>query len=157
MSIVSSVIAANDVQRDGRRWVREHHTDHTGAITPHTYLAGAADDINAAMAAYAALLVGMLREAEIARNIVAILADGRNAVTTTVHSTAAENFAELRARYLTMTRVEAIFAGDFLGSLTNAQLQTAFGMTSGQVTTLRTNKLTPAQSAATTIRATTGA
>lgn len=157
MSIVSSIIVEAGRQRDGRYQVHERHTDHTGAIWPRFYLAGAADDQNAALAAYAVLLVGMLRDAEIARNIAAVLADGRNAVTTTVHSTAAENFADLRARYLTMTRVEAIFAGDFLGSLTNAQLQNAFGMTAGQVTTLRTNKLTPAQNAATTIRATTGA
>jgi hypothetical protein len=47
--------------------------------------------------------------------------------------------------------------GDFLSTLTNAQLQTLFSMTSGQVTTLRSSKLTPAASAAATIRAATGA
>ena len=47
--------------------------------------------------------------------------------------------------------------GDFLASLTDTQLRNAFSMTAGQVTTLRTNKLTPATNAATTIRATTGA
>jgi len=36
-------------------------------------------------------------------------------------------------------------------------LQTLFGLTAGQVTTLRNQKLTPAASAAATIRAATGA
>ena len=157
MSIVSSTIAANDAQADGRLDVREHHTDHLGGLHVRRYLAASAENLNAALAAHALRLVDILREREIAQNIAAILTDGRLAVTTTQHSTAAENFAELRERYASMTRVEAIFAGDFLGSLTNAQLQTAFSMTSGQVNTLRTNKLTPAQNAATTIRATTGA
>jgi hypothetical protein len=46
--------------------------------------------------------------------------------------------------------------GDFLSSLTDGQLQTIFSMTAGQVTTLRSTKLTPAATAAATIRAATG-
>lgn len=157
MPIVSSVIAETALQRDGRRYVREHHTDHLGALWPRSYLAGAADDLTVAMAAYAVILVDQLRDAEIARNIAAVLADGRNAATTTLYSTAAENFAALRERYAGMTRTEAIFAGDFLASLTDAQLRTAFGMTQAQVNSLRTSKLTPATNAAATIRAATGA
>ena len=156
MSIVSSVRDTHP-QADGRRWVHERHTDHLGVIHPRAWLAAAAENLDTAMAAYAVLLVALLREAEINRNIAAVLADGRLAVTTTQHSTAAENFAELRSRYASMTRVEAIFAGDFLGSLTDAQLRTAFSMTQAQVNSLRTSKLTPATNAATTIRATTGA
>jgi hypothetical protein len=63
----------------------------------------------------------------------------------------------LRAAYQDATRTEAIFTGDFLGSLTDAQLRNAFGITQAQVTTLRTNKLVPAENAANTIRATSGA
>jgi hypothetical protein len=63
----------------------------------------------------------------------------------------------LRSGYQSATRIEAIFAGDFLASLTDTQLRNLFGMTQGEVTTLRTNKLTPAANAAATIRATTGA
>jgi hypothetical protein len=157
LPIISSIIADVSPQRDARRWVRELHTDHLGVQYVRTWLAQLADDLNAAISAYAAQLLSDIRDAEIARNVAAVLADGRSAVTSTNYSTAAQNFAALRTAYQNATRTEAIFIGDFLGSLSDVQLQAAFGMTAGQVTTLRTNKLTPATNAATTIRATTGA
>ncbi len=96
-------------------------------------------------------------EREIERNIQDVTTNGSLATPVLILSTAAANFAALRTAYLTATKVEAIMMGDFLSTLTDGQLQTAFGLTAGQVTTLRTNKLTPAASAASTIRATTGA
>lgn len=157
MAIVSSETVSVSTQRDGRRYVLEHHTDHLGVVWPRTWLAGAADNLAAALSAYATNLVEALKDREIAANIAAVLSDGSLAVTTFQHSTAAENRPALRAAYLTATRVEAIFIGDFLNSLTNTQLQTLFGMTNTQVNTLRTNKLTPAANAAASIRAATGA
>jgi hypothetical protein len=156
MAITASAIVGNALQKDGRRYIRERHTDHTGEFWFRAYLASVGEDLNAALATYATVLVEALRVAEIQRNVIGILADGRLAIITLVHSTAAQNFAALREAYRNATRVEAVFIGDFLGSLTDAQLQTAFGLSAAQVTTLRTSKLTPATNAATTIRATTG-
>jgi hypothetical protein len=156
MAINASVIVSNSVQKDGRSYVRERHTDHVGEEYFRTYLAPVGFNTATALSAYATLLVTVLREREIRRNIDAILDNGRLASYTLVHSTAAQNFAALREAYGSATRVEAIMIGDFLGSLTDGQLQTAFSMTAPQVTTLRTNKLTPATNAATTIRAATG-
>ncbi len=93
---------------------------------------------------------------EIERNIADVTANGSLATPVLVLSTAAANFAALRTAYQTATKVEAIMIGDFLSTLTDAQLQNAFSLTAGQVTTLRTNKLTPAASAAATIRAAAG-
>lgn len=157
MSIVTSVIASDQPQRDGRRRVHEVHTNHTGSSHSRTYVCDAGFDAAAALAAYAVLLAAELRAFEIARNVDQVKTFGSLAVTTLIHSTGAENFAALRAAYLTMTRTEAIMSGDFLSSLTNPQLMTAFSMTNAQVNTLRTNKLTPAATAAATIRAATGA
>lgn len=156
MPIVSSVIVDTGVQKDGRKWVRERHVDHVGSLYERTYLAGGADDLDAALAAYALVLASNLTLAEIAANVAAVVANGSLANASMVHSTAAQNRAAGRSAYLSATRTEAIMIGDFLSSLTDGQLQTIFSMSAGQVTTLRTNKLTPAASAAATIRAAAG-
>jgi hypothetical protein len=155
--ITSSITAEVSTQRDGRRWVLEKHLDHLGIEHVRHWLATANDDLVAALANYAQRLLDALRDAEIGRNIGNVLADGRLAVTTTGYSTNLENINALRAAYQSSTRTEAIFIGDFLGSLSDAQLRNAFDITQAQVTTLRTNKLVPAENAANTIRASTGA
>jgi hypothetical protein len=157
MPITSSTIAEIGTQRDGRRWVLEKHVDHLGVEHVRHWLAQAADDLDSALAAYALRLLDELRDAEIARNVGNVLANGREAETTTVYSTAMQNINALRVAYQSASRTEAIFIGDFLGSLTDAQIRAAFDITQGQVTTLRTNKLTPAENAANTIRAASGA
>ena len=157
MSIVSSETVSTSVQRDGRRYVVERHVDHLGVAHERTWLAGAADNLAAALAAHAVTLVEILRQREITSNIADILINGSLATITLQHSTAAQNRTALRDAYRTATRTEAIMIGDYLNTLTDAQLQTVFSMTAGQVNTLRTNKLAPAASAADTIRAATGA
>lgn len=156
MAIVSSVIAANDAQKDGRRWIRERHTDQVGKVWERVYLTTAGADINAALATFATQLALDIRDAEIASNVAQIVMLGSLASPTTVYSTGAQNFAGLRTAYQFATQTQAIMIGDFLSSLTDGQLQTAFGMTAGQVTTLRTNRLTPAANTASTIRAAAG-
>lgn len=157
MPISSSTIAGVGVQRDGRRWILERHLDHLGIEYTRHWLAGASDDLDAALASYAAQLLGGIRDAEISRNIASVMANGSQAVTSTAYSTAAQNFSALRDAYQTATRVEAIMIGDFLGSLTDVQLRAAFNTTQTQVDNLRANKLGLATSAANGIRATTGA
>jgi hypothetical protein len=156
MSIVSSVIAATDTQKDGRKWVSELHTDQVGVQYVRNYLAGALDDLNAALAAYAIILASNINLAEIAANVAAVTANGSLATISLVYSTAAENRAAGRLAYQNATRTDAIMIGDFLSSLTDGQLQTIFSMTAGQVTTLRSNKLTPAATLAASIRAAVG-
>lgn len=156
MSIVSSVVADIGTQKDGRRWVRELHTDHVGVKYVRSYLTGAIDDINAALSVYATQLASDITAAEIASNVTAVMANGSLATILLVYSTAAQNRAAGRAAYQNASRVEAIMIGDFLSSLTDGQLQTLFSMTSGQVTTLRSNRLTPAATNAAAIRAAAG-
>lgn len=156
MPIVSSLIVHEQIQRDGRRWILEEHTDHLGRKLQFHYLAAAGVVSATELAEHAIRLGNEAKRNEISANISQVTSSGSEAVTTTVHSTAAENFAALRAAYQGASRFEAIMIADFLSSLSDARLQTAFGMTAGQVTTLRANKLTPAAAAATTIRASSG-
>lgn len=111
-----------------------------------------ADYINAAASAFA----GRLSDAEIATNVADVLANGSLATPSLKFSTAADNFAALRVAYATATQLQAVMIGDFLNTLTNAQLAAAFGITAGQAATLRTNKLAPAAALATSIRASAG-
>jgi hypothetical protein len=156
MTIAASETVSVSVQAGGRRYVHERHTDHLGVAHERTWLAGAADNLADALAVYAAKLAQALRAREIDANIATIIVNGSAAIVTFNHSTAAENRTALRMKYRVATRLEAIMIGDFLNSLTNAQLQTIFGMTNTQVNALRTNKLQPAATAAATIRTAAG-
>jgi hypothetical protein len=157
MTISASVILSDRAQADGRRWIAERHTNGGGVNYLRSYLADADLDANAALVAYAITLETGLEAAEIASNIQDVATNGSLATPRLLFTTAAQNFAALRAVYQFATQVQAIMIGDYLSARTDAQLQTAFSMTAGQVTTLRTNKLTPAASAAATIRAAAGA
>ena len=157
MAIVSSAITAINPQADGRRWVQETHTDQLGVNYVINYLADAAADIQAVMTARMATLSNDLVQGEITANIASILFNGSAASIALNYSTVAQNRVALRQAYQSATRQDAIMIGDFLSSLTDAQLQALFSLTAGQVTTLRTNRLTPAATAAASIRAATGA
>lgn len=157
MAIVSSSILSDSPQKDGRRWIVAQFTDQAGQVYTQTYLAPDAQfDIAARLAADATAIGLQLAAGEIAANISAVTTLGSLATPTFVYSAVAANVAALRAAYQTATQVQAIMMGDFLSSLTSGQLQTAFGLTALQVTTLRTNFLTPAANAAATIRAAVG-
>jgi hypothetical protein len=156
-TITTSVIAAINVQKDGRRWVRELHTDLVSLVHERNYLAGALDDLNIALAAYAVQLGIDIGNAEITNNVAQVSTIGSLASPTFIYSTVAQNVAALRAAYLVATQAQAIMMGDYLSSLTDVQLENAFGLTQIQVTTLRINKLTPAAASAATLRAATGA
>ena len=60
MRIVSSQIVEDSPQIDGRRWVREVHTDDAGLMHEFAYLAEAASNVSAIMAARAADLPDQL-------------------------------------------------------------------------------------------------
>lgn len=97
------------------------------------------------------------RDNEIRKNIFRIKTQGKNANVVIAASTVAENASALREEYQSATELEAIFIGDYLQGLNNNQIGNAFGISNGQVTTLRNNKLIPARNAADAIRAEVGA
>lgn len=153
-NITSSSFAAS-VQKDGKT-VHEVHTDLVGIVHDFVYTASAVADLAAALAAHALDLGLNLELDEVRANIYGVTTLGSLFSPTFIYSTVVENVAALRAAYLTASNFQAVMMGDYLNSLTNGQLQTAFSLTAGQVTTLRTNKLTPAANLATSIRASTG-
>ena len=65
MSVVASVITLNQLQADGSRIVHEQHTDNLGIIHELRYLPGAGVDVNAVLAAHAAMVAQSLVETEI--------------------------------------------------------------------------------------------
>lgn len=69
MPIVSSVIAEDAAQADGRRAVLEVHTDHTGKAWPRRYIAGASDNLTAGLTARAAELEAFVAQLEIDANL----------------------------------------------------------------------------------------
>jgi hypothetical protein len=154
-NIVASALSAA-VQADGSHQVREIHTDLAGLTHYIDYLAAVGDDMSANMAVHATNLGNDLQAAEMAANVLQVETVGSLAGPTFVYSTAAQNLTALRAAYQTASQVQAIMIGDFLSSLTNAQLETIFGDTLGQITTLRANALTPAATNAAAIRAAAG-
>lgn len=155
-TITFSEIKLDSIQADGRRSIIERHVDSLGAEYQFIWLAPANADANVVLAARAISLLADRATGEIATNIAAVSTIGSIASPTLFYSTTAANLAALRAIFPQSTQTQAIMIGDFLSSLTSAQLQTIFAMTAGQVTTLRANRLTPAASAAVTIRAAVG-
>lgn len=156
MTISSSVISSDSAQADGRRYIREVHTDHLGREHVVLYLAPASWDAAAVMAARVAGLETGMRDGEIASNIANVFSLGAFATVTLDYSTGAQNAAAAREAYKSASSFQAMMMGDYLATLSDAVLRNIFGLTQNQVTTLRTNKLTPASEAATAMRAMTG-
>lgn len=156
VTIVSSQIVTSNPQIDGRFSVREHHIDSLNKDYFFDYLADLSVDQNAHLTANATSILPSMAAAEIISNIAQVTTLGSLASPTVVYSTAAANAATLRGVYTASTQVQAIMLGDYLNSLSNVTLQSAFGWTTQQVTNLRTNFLAPAAISAATIRATVG-
>jgi hypothetical protein len=155
--IVTSTLTTDNPQKDGRFRVWETHVDQTGLKYIISYLAAIGTNTASNMAARAIQIANDLVANEIMTNLAAVSTLGAQAQVSLKYSTFAQSGAALRAFYLVATQEQAIMTGEYLASLTNAQLQSLFGITAGQVTTIRTNKLTPAVAAAATIRAAVGA
>ena len=138
MPIVSSVIVEDRAQRDGRRRIREQHTDHLGKVIPFTYLAAAGFDATAAMNARVVAIQNDQRDAEITVNI-ARARLGSSAFTFD-YSTLAQNLVALRADFQTATgQTAAGLAKSVLGfNLSDAQYTTRFGVSGVQLTDLKT-------------------
>jgi hypothetical protein len=129
--IVSSQVVEDRTQADGRRRVRERHVDHLGVAHDFPYLAGAGDNVSAAMAARVATIEAQLKANEIAANVAKAM-NGETGTFTFTHSTVDENLAALREVYRTATKWEVVTIGHVLHeqALSNARIDTLFG-TSG--------------------------
>jgi hypothetical protein len=149
MSIVSTVVIPGNAQVDGRRYVTERHTDHVGVVHVREYLSAIGADTAAIAAAYVVVLVPRLEVEEIER-LLAVDA----APPSLVHITKTQFAAYFRERYRSMTREELARMATWIinrisaGWVTDAQCQTAFGLTGpgwttlkAKMTTLRTNWL----------------
>lgn len=153
---IASSSTSNTTQADGRKSVTEHFTLSNGATYVFSFTAEAADDLAARLTADGTRLLAELVIDEIASNMGNIETDGSLAVVTLAFSTAAQNAAAIRAIYKSATRSQAAMIGDFLNTLTDAQNAAAFGITTTQAATLRTNTLVPAATLAANIRAAAG-
>lgn len=153
ISVVSKI---QNVQQNGTTIVTAVMGDSVGPHYNYVFSAPSGYNIDAFLTQLGANLANDLTAWEIYNNLQLVSTLGSQAVPTFVYSTVAANVAALRVFYASATQMQSVWIGDYLSSLTNVQLENAFGWTLGQVTTLRTNFLTPAASAATTIRASVG-
>lgn len=146
MSIVASVVLEDAVQVDGRRAIRERHTDHLGEFHFRAYVAEAGFDAAAALAARALALVDELRVVEFYANLARVYAAGPLAVLTFNHSTAAEERVLFRAMYKTLAREQAMAVGAFLNTLSLAQIALIFELAnpSAELTALKARLTTKA-------------
>lgn len=72
MSIATSVIIEDSIQVDGRRSIRERHTDHLGVTHNRTFIAPAEYDRDAGLAVNATTLAETLAQREIDANLAEI-------------------------------------------------------------------------------------
>jgi hypothetical protein len=140
MAITSSVVSFSVAQKDGRIWVREVHSDATGVGATDDYL-GASDAQSTAQAtanARALVLNVTLADAEFATKRLV------NASPLPLRwQTAAQLLARIRAAYKSSSTVQQarlakwVLARIVDGTVTDLQLQNAFGLTGAQWTALK--------------------
>lgn len=145
MAIVSSSHATGHAQRDGRRYVREEHTDHRGAVHVFEYLWDGVANRDAILAARAGRITEALAAAEYAARIAVDGWDGA-----LQHQSPGEFADKLRADYRISARERTCYLAWWIirriaeGSFTDNQVRNAFGMTVQDYTTFKTTKLQPA-------------
>lgn len=137
MSIASSTHTLGPVQADGRRYVTERHTDHLGNVYLAEYLAAPGANYAAIRTARAAQIEAALPEGE-----TDAMLDGSTVAPQ--HQTPAQLLGRLRERYRGASREQAARIASWLmdrldaGQVTDAQLQSAFGLTAAQWSALKT-------------------
>ncbi len=123
-AIVSSSIVQKALQKDGRSYVIESHTDGIGGVHVREYLADPEADTKALMTAYATLLGDNLKASEMQSNYDRVLIGLY--VFSFNHSTQAENLAYVRNRYFEARQLVACQIAKFLLTITDDQLKTIF-------------------------------
>lgn len=152
MSIVSTSVIEEPVQKDGRRYVRERHTDELGEVHEVSYLAESGGNALTVAQGRAALIDNQIKELEFQNCLAAIM---REATPRLRHLTLAEVGPLIRAWYATTAGEECAKVSAYLLTLTDAQLRTIFGVTATQLTTLK-NRLTTRRNAWTTLQSQVG-
>lgn len=157
-TITSSVVAAQDVQSDGRIWVREVHTDSLGFQWVITYLAPNASGISAHLAASAVSVLANAVSSELANDIAQIQQFGSLAVPTFNYATLSQVIVAIRAAFLTASSLVAINISDWLNARSFAELQSAFGFANvAAYNAYKASFITPNVTLAISIRAAVGA
>jgi hypothetical protein len=157
-TITSSVVAAQDVQIDGRIWVREVHTDSLGFQWVITYLAPNASGIAAHLAASAISVLANAVSSELANDIAQIEQSGSLAVLTFNYATLSQVIVAVRAAFPTATAMMAVNISDWLNTRSFADLQSAFGFANvAAYNAYKASFITPNVTLATSVRAAVGA
>jgi hypothetical protein len=137
MAIVSSTYTLEVPQVDGRRWVREDHVDQIGKHWLIRYLAAVGADYATILANHATAQWAQIVNDEI---MTALAVDADPVL---VYATKTDFVPVLRAAYRTSSDVECGRLATWIvnrvnsGWVTEAQVQTAFGMTDPQYATFR--------------------
>lgn len=147
MPVSSSSFALEGAQADGSRWCREVHTVTGKPDVVFYYLVPAGFDPAPVMAERVAQVNAQLADSEAEDNF------GRDGALTTGEMPAAQFAARLRERYRTSNAADTCKLAWWLlrrisaGHITDAQCRSAFGLTTTQWTTFKTNTLTPQSNA----------
>ena len=136
--ITSSTIIEDSIQADGRRFIRERHTDHLGVFHEISYLAESTANAETAMTARVTQIVEQLKQAEINANMSKAL--NAELVFTFNHSTVAENRTALRELFKTATKWELLTLGWVINelALSDNQLKALFSVNDAQLPALKT-------------------
>lgn len=140
MPIVASVVIEDSPQVDGRRAIRERHTDHLGGLYFVDYVALAGVNATLILPTRAAQLELDLASAEVTLNVNRAY---DQVAPTFIHSTVASFRAALRTRFQTIAGWDAARLGKYIVGLglSDGQYTTIFGVSGASLTALK-NKLT---------------
>lgn len=142
MGIVSSTYTVGVAQVDGRRYVTERHTDANGTVWPVEYGPVPVIDYQATMTARATKLGVQLADNEAESlwtdGVWRTLTQQTASELATRFRTAYQAATDLKAARMAWWIIERINAGNF----TDAQVRTAFGMTTTQYTAMKTRMTT---------------
>lgn len=139
-SITNSVIVEDRAQRDGRRWIRERHTDNAGVTHDIVYMAEEGANATTAMTARVATIVSQLETGEVDSIMARATSDAPFAAPNLTYATAAQLRTRLREAYRTLSGWQAVCLGHYINSLglSDAQLTAIFGVSGAQLTALKT-------------------
>lgn len=147
MPVTSSSFTLEGAQKDGSKWCRETHQITGGGNRQFYYLSAAGADCQAIMNGRVASINDQLAEDEALANM------ERDGALTMLHQTAAQFASRFREEVRQATRERACYLAWWLlrrisaGHITDAQCQTAFGMSASAWTTFKTNTVTPRSNA----------
>lgn len=142
MSITASLIVEDRAQKDGRRSVRERHTDHLGVQHFWEYLAESGANASTIMAARVVFIETYLREAEINANLSKAYVG--QTTFTFQHSTGPQNAARFREEFKAATGFPLTALGYSLETyrnsapLSDTQMKSLFSINDAQLATLKT-------------------